>query len=84
MPHTPPAEGASAQRHSANPPESTPLLLRPRDWQTPQIKSVIPAARDAIIAITSLPRERLTLVVALTVVLVIATLVFIYLMTRRR
>ena len=75
---------ASVKLPLANPPETTPLLLRPRDWQAPQIKQVIPAARDAIRAITSLPRKRLTLVIALAAVLAVAAVVFVYLLLRRR
>ena len=47
------------------------------------MQHLISATRDAIKAIIVLPRQRLTLIAVLTVALVAATGVFIYLIRRR-
>ena len=57
--------------------------MRPKDWQIPQLDGLIPATKNAINAITTLPRDRLTLLVALAATLAAASAVFGYLLLRK-
>ena len=51
---------------------------------TPQLEGLIPATRNAGNAITTLPRDRLTLLVALATTMAAAAAVFAYLLLRRQ
>lgn len=61
-----------------------PLILRPGDWQVEQIKEIIPAVQGALNAVTSLPRERPTLIIILGITVLLVLGAFGYLIVRRR
>ena len=67
-----------------NPEKERHILLRPQDWVPPQLEGLIPATRNAVNAITTLPRDRLTLLVALATTMAAAAAVFAYLLLRRQ
>ena len=76
----------SKSQHELNPrseKQSGHILLTPTRWFPEQIQNLIPATRNAIKAITVLPRERATLVAVLAVVMVVAGGIFVYLIRRR-
>ena len=50
----------------------------------PQLEAIIPATRNAINYITTLPRNRLTLLVALAAAMAAAAAAFAYLLLRRQ
>ena len=50
----------------------------------PQLEAIIPATRNAINYIRTLPRNRLTLLVALAATMAAAAAVFAYLLLRRQ
>ena len=60
------------------------ILLRPGEWIPQQLGGVLPATRDAVKKITTLPRERLTLIALMAVAMVAAVAVFTLLFVRRR
>ena len=63
--------------------EQRPVLLRPATWAPKQLENLTQRARNAVTIITELPRNRVTLIAVLAVILVVV-IAFVYLVRRKQ